>query len=98
VNEFPRMLFKANGKEPIHGGLFQTFIVDNAELMDNAIADGWCMTTTEAVEAAAKPVEVPADDAPPTRDELKRKATELGIDYPANIPTDKLAGLVAEAV
>lgn len=98
MSDFPRMLFKNHGKEEMHGGFFDTFIVDNQELLDNALADGWYLTTCEARAADVKPVEVPADDAPPTRDELKRKATELGIEYPANIPTDKLAGLVAAAV
>jgi hypothetical protein len=38
-----------------------------------------------------------ADDAAPTRDDLKAKAKELGIEHPANISTGKLADLVAAA-
>lgn len=33
---------------------------------------------------------------PPSRDELKSQASELGIDFPANIPTPKLEALIAE--
>lgn len=33
----------------------------------------------------------------PSRDELKAKATELGIDFAPNITTDKLMALVKEA-
>lgn len=36
-------------------------------------------------------------DAPSERDELKAKADVLGLDYPKNIPTDKLKELVEQA-
>jgi ATPase subunit of ABC transporter with duplicated ATPase domains len=38
------------------------------------------------------------DNAPPTRDELKQKATELGLTFAGNISTEKLAGLVEAAL
>ena len=33
----------------------------------------------------------------PSRDELKARATELGINFASNIPTDRLVELIAEA-
>jgi hypothetical protein len=51
----------------------------------------------EAVEAS-RPVEVDpkADDAPPTRDELERKAKELGISFDGRTGDKKLSALIAE--
>jgi len=102
MSDFPRMLFKANGTEPMHGGMFTPFIVENAETLEAALADGWCLTTCEATARVQMPTEtpvsVPDDDAPPTRDELKRKATEMGLEYAKNIPTDELKARIAAAI
>ena len=96
MDMYPRMIYKDAGPHEMHGGFFHTAIVDDDAELALALADGWHLTTDEA--RAPKAVEVPSDDAPPTRDELKRKATELGIEYPPNIPTDKLAALVSAKV
>ena len=52
-----------------------------------------------AVQAAA-PVEaaVPDEDAPPTREELEAKATELGIPFNGRTSDKKLSGLIATAL
>ncbi len=109
-NEYPRMMYKAGGGEQIHGGRFSTLIVHDQDELETALAGGWSRTTPEAVEAArpAKPAPDPAassggkpevdDDAPPTRDELKQKANELGLTYAGNISTEKLAALVETAL
>lgn len=34
------------------------------------------------------------DEGSPDRDALKQKATELGLEFPKNIPTDKLAEMI----
>jgi hypothetical protein len=95
---FPRMIYKVGGPHEIHGGLFHYRTVHDDEELAAALDSGWSMTTHEAEAVSEKPpVEIPMD-APPTRDELKRKAKELGIEFPANIPTDKLAALVADKV
>lgn len=46
-----RMLYKAGGVEKMHGGLFTTIIIDEAEkgALDKALKDGWAMTTDEAL-------------------------------------------------
>lgn len=47
------MLYKAPGPEPIHGSFLATTIVDADEegAIDAALAEGWFLTTPEAVEA-----------------------------------------------
>ena len=96
MNDFPRMLYKAGGKELIHGGQFATLIVHDTDEQDTALASGWAMTTPEALEAAKpKAATVPPDNAPATRDELERKATELQIKFDGRTSDKKLADLIA---
>jgi hypothetical protein len=40
----------------------------------------------------------PQDDAPPTRDELQAKATDLGIPFNGRTTDKKLSGLIATAL
>ncbi len=49
---------------------------------------------------AAEPVEaaVPDENAPPTREELETKATELGIPFNGRTSDKKLSGLIATAL
>jgi hypothetical protein len=62
--------------------------------------DGRSAVVRDAIQLAAykkagwTPVEV---EAKPNRDDLKARAVELGIDFPANITTAKLAEMVAVA-
>lgn len=93
---FPRMLYKNHGTEEMHGGLFDTFIVNDEQQLADCLADGWHLTTDAAREPQL--IESKQDQAMPTRDELKRKATELGIEYPPNIPNDRLSALIAAKV
>lgn len=104
--DLPRMLYKADGEHEIHGGFFDYIIVDTAEELDSATALGWSVSPAEATEhkeqakmIAAVPVPpmVPMD-AQPTRDELERKATELGIQFDGRTTDAKLAGKIAALV
>lgn len=54
----------------------------------------------QAKAQAEKPVEtaVPEDNAPPTREELEAKATELGIPFNGRTSDKKLSGLIATAL
>lgn len=47
------MLYKAPGPEPIHGSFLATTIVDADEegAIDAALAEGWFLTTPEAIAA-----------------------------------------------
>jgi hypothetical protein len=91
------MLYKAPGPHEIHGGKFDYTIVDDDQI-EATLADGWYLTTIEAKEAHQAALQDAADNAPPTRDELKRKADELKLQYAANIPTDRLAAMVEAAL
>lgn len=50
-NRFPQMLYKAGGPEQIHGGSFSTLVVNDADEQAAALADGWCETTPDALDA-----------------------------------------------
>lgn len=54
----------------------------------------------QAKAQAEKPVEaaVPDENAPPTREELEVKATELGIPFNGRTSDKKLSGLIATAL
>lgn len=105
------MLYKCPGPHEIHGGHFDYTIVEE-EGIEAAKAAGWHLTTPEAKDAheaaliaAAKTKEdehlalLSLGDAtkPPTRDELKQKATELGLLFHPNTGDEKLAALIAAA-
>lgn len=107
------MLYKHPGPHKIHCNKFDYIVTEDIE---EALKDGWFLTTPEALEAAqpkAKPEpeatsetepKVEADsgeeakepNAGPTRDEIKKKAKELGIKYPKNIKTPRLQKLVED--
>lgn len=105
-NEYPRMLYKYPGREEIHGSRFDTLIVEDADELDGAIADGWAMTTTEAKAPRVIPTEAPtaaptsapdASDEGPDRDALKAEAAALGLEFPKNVPTERLVEMIAQA-
>lgn len=43
------MLYKSPGPHQFHGGNFDYIIVEEADV-DACVADGWALTTTEALE------------------------------------------------
>jgi len=55
MDRFPQMLYRANpAGEQIHGGRFDTLVVDDETQLDEAKAAGWHESTGEAAEAAKK--------------------------------------------
>jgi len=96
--EFPALVYKSDS---------DYVAVANEDELAAKLAEGYFETVPEALApkkpaappasaAAAATTPAPTDDnAPATRDELKQKATELGLEFASNIPTDKLAALVA---
>lgn len=102
----PTMIYKAPGPHEIHGGRFDYRIIDADEEgeLEQAVADGWHLTTTAALEAheagetsnaAKKAAEDAAkDNAPPTRDELITKAKELGLTFGPNTASKKLGEMI----
>jgi hypothetical protein len=103
MDQFPKMLYRMPGTEPIHGGMYATLIVATKDEMHAAIDDGWHETTPEAKDAYAEsmngstaaPAPAPASAAP-TRAELEQKATELGISFAPRTSDKKLAEAIAE--
>ena len=99
MDEFPKMLYKAGGPEPIHGGYFSTCAVQDQAEQAAAMADGWCETTPDALqaqaEAAAKLAAARDDLKPTTREELETKATELGIAFKPQTSDKKLGEAIA---
>ncbi|PSM18227.1 hypothetical protein [Nitratireductor sp. StC3] len=64
--------------------------IDMREADIEALAGG----PVTAIMAAANPVKEPALRDDDSRDDLKAQADELGIEYPKNIPTEKLKELI----
>jgi hypothetical protein len=94
----PTMFYKAPGPYDIHGGHFDYTIIDADEdgAVEQALADGWFATTTEAKEARAEAsLREAALNAPATRAELEAKATELGIKFTDRTSDKKLGDLIA---
>lgn len=107
--DFPRLVFKCPGPHAYAGGTYDHKLVKSIDQFDAANSEGWFATLPEAIEgkvsgqdeaapkaAHADPApEAATDDAPPTRAEMKQKAQELGLTFANNIPTEKLAELIA---
>ena len=93
------MLYKCPGPHEIHGGNYDYTIVDaDAEgELEQAIADGWHLTTPAALEAY-QASETGEDNAPPTRDELITKAKELGLSFGPNTSSKKLGEMIEAAL
>lgn len=107
-NQFPRMLYQQPGTEEIHGGRFASRIVNDQAEQDDAIEQGWHLTTDEAKGASSKNADGGTgtgsddsgsdDNAPPTREELEAKAKELGIQFAPNIGDAKLLERINDAL
>lgn len=81
------MLYKHPGDHNIHGDMFDYIVTED---IDQALKDGWSLTTPEALG------EKPANTGAPSRDEVKAKADELDIKYRKNISTKKLQKIVED--
>lgn len=100
--EFPTALYRCPGLHQCPGGTFSCIGAEDEEQYAARIAEGWFPTMPEAMAgkavapqvAAAQTIEAPA---PLDRDALKAEATALGLDFPKNIPTERLSEMIAEA-
>lgn len=93
------MVYRCPGKHAIHGGKFDYKIVDGEaeeeggeSQLDQALSDGWFLTTPEAKEGT------PSDDQIPTRAELEEKCVELDIPFQANWKDGTLLEKINEAL
>ena len=100
--EFPSMVYKVPGKHVRPYGTYDFAGVKNAEELQAKLKDGWFSSLSEAIEPKkVKPVSeaVKADDiAPPSRQELEEKATELGIKFDGRFSDKKIAQLIESAL
>lgn len=93
------IVYRVPGPHAAHNGqTYEYAPVTSKEDHAQKLKDGWSDSLVEAVEGKVKDAKVgkKSEDTPPTRDEAKAKADELGIKYPSNITTVKLIGLVEE--
>ncbi len=93
------MLYKFPGDTEINGKSFDYTIVED-DKVEQAIAEGWHLTTGDALDASTAEklgdMRAAADDnAPPTRAELEAKAQELGIKFDGRTSDKKLGDLIA---
>lgn len=98
-NDFPRWVFRSG----------ETKLAESLADYEQALQNGWFGTVGEATEAKAIVSEVPlsspeaheadaGEEAPPTREELEAKATELGIEFSPRIGDKKLAERITAAL
>jgi hypothetical protein len=104
MSDFPRMVYRAGGKEEMHGGHFDYLIAEDAEELASMLADGWHLTTDEARAALTPAASTdaagvqPDENAPPTRAELEQKANELGVEFSPRLGDVKLAERIEAAL
>jgi len=113
MNEFPAFVYKGKGKHQGNGGTFDLLAVQTVEELSQKLSEGWFLNHGDAIAAsktktfAATPVSEPAkpvsepvldDNAPPTRQELETKATELGIKFDGRYSDKRLSQLIEDAL
>jgi len=100
--EFPSMVYKVPGKHVRPHGTFDFAGVNNAEELEAKLKDGWFSSLSEAIEPKKEAPVVATtetdDTAPPTRQELEQKATELGIKFDGRFSDKKISQLIEEAL
>lgn len=108
MTDFPTIVYKCPGDRPgIPHTTFKSIGVSDQQAFDKALADGWFATLPEAAEAFLRPVPdrvavvvepEPADNAPPTRDEMLAKAAEIGLKVDQRWSDKTLANKIIEAL
>ena len=106
--EFPRFVYKDGGPIDRAGGTYDSTVVNDEDEHNAALKAGWFGNLQEAIDGPKveqvvpnvnEPAHVePADDAPPAREELEAKATELGVKFDGRIGDKKLSALIAKAL
>ena len=108
MTDFPTIVYRCPGDRfgPPHT-TFKSIGVADKKAFDKALADGWFATLPEAAEAYLKPAPdrvaivvepEPADNAPPTRDEMLAKAAEIGLTVDKRWSDKTLANKIIEAL
>ncbi len=95
------MVFKVPGKHVRPNGTYDFTGVSNAEELAAKLKEGWFLTLAEAIEPKKETFVATTetdDTAPPTRQELEQKATELGIKFDGRFSDKKISQLIEEAL
>lgn len=86
---FPTIVYKNPGAHPGPNGTSYDYRgVEDAKALEAALGEGWRVSLVA--------IEVPADDAPPTRAELEQQATAIGLKFDGRTPDARLARLIAD--
>lgn len=97
--DFPRLMFRSPGPEQCQGGSYTHKLVHDEEQFSAALQDGFHGTLPEALAPApviiAAKLAEPDDNAPPTGDELRAKAKELGLMFKRNATDEEIGKLIA---
>jgi len=99
--EFPALVYKAEGKYIRPHGTYDFVGVNDQQELEQKLGEGWFDSLQAAIEGEAeKDTSEPVldDDAPPTREELETKATELGIKFDGRYSDKKIAQMIDEAL
>lgn len=96
--DFPRLMFRSPGLDQCQGGTYAYTLVQDEEEYCQGLQDGLHGTLPEALEPA--PVIIAAtlaedDNAPPTSEELRVKAKELGLTFKRNATDEDIGNLIA---
>jgi len=99
MTEFPALVYKVPGKYVRPYGTYDFTGVNDAEELQAKLKEGWFCSFLEAIEPQDKEEVTKEDDiAPPTRQELEEKATELGIKFDGRFSDKKIAQLIDETL
>lgn len=108
MQDFPRLVYRCPGPNTGSSGTtYDNLGVADADALEKALKVGWFATMPEAIDAFLKPAPVaasfviepePAEDAPPTRDEMLTKAAEINLTVDKRWSDKTLANKIIEAL
>lgn len=97
--DFPRLMYRAPGPEQCQGGTYAQKLVHDEEQFSEGLKDGYHGTLPEALAPVpviiATKLAEPDDNAPPTSEELRAKAKELGLVFKRNATDEEIGKLIA---
>ena len=97
--EFPALVYRCPGTNQRPGGTYSYRQIANDDELADALADGWFATLPEAIIGKPAAIEEDAsDNAPPTREEMEAKATELGVRFDGRTSDKALRDRIAAAL
>lgn len=96
--KYSSIVYRCPGPHQRKGGTFDYKGVSSEAEHEQARKDGWFDTLPEAIEGKAALIELPPDNAPPTRAELEQKAKELNIKFDKKTTDEVLSKKIADVL